>query len=109
MISLSGEPLHLRPIETRHENYVRRTWLESWRDLVRGTGVPEDLFFGGARPIVDTLLEHTHVAVTERSPGTVHGWIAGTAGKLFFVYTPWELRRKGIARSMITQVCRETL
>jgi hypothetical protein len=106
VISLSGEPLDLVPIEERHRGYVRGTWIKSYRELANGTGVPKDLIVAGGESIVDVLLDRAQVAVAAKSPGTVHAWICGEKGALYFVYVPFELRRKGIASAMIRKVCR---
>jgi hypothetical protein len=106
MISLSGEPLHLRPIEPRHENYVLETWVKTWRDMWRGSGVPEELIVRGVRPIAEGLLRHTIVAVTERSPATVHAWICGEPGAVFFLYLPHELIHTPLRMQIVNAVCR---
>ncbi len=107
MITLDGETLRLYPAEPRHHAYILRTWLETAQDMAGGRGLPRGLIYGGTRRIAEDCLDSVQVLVSETAPATVHAWICGEPGALFWIYVPFPLRRRGIARAMIAAVCGE--
>lgn len=105
MIAASGEELFLRPADDRHRNYVLSTCVRETSLLLMRNGLRKKQVEKAAEFIAKTLIDHVWVVTTEQSPSTAHGWICAVNGTLLFVYVPHELRKQGIAKHMMKEVC----
>lgn len=105
MITAAGEELFLRPADSRHHNYIYSTCVREACAIIKGRGLPKRLVADGIEHIMSGLMDHVQVATTENSPATAHAWICAVRGALMFVYVPHELRRQGIAKHLVREVC----
>ncbi len=102
-VEWEGEALLIRPVATDEEALVFQTWIRSYRPLMKG--VEHQAYHQGQRRRVERLWRLTSVAVTERAPEAPHAWVCGRFGVLHYVYVPFELRRRGLAKLLVRSVC----
>ena len=88
-----------------HADHARITkdWLMSYADRARCS---PDVYRAGQRALIERLLPLAHVLY--RTGSEIHGWVCGAPGVVHYAYVPAELRRNGIARSMVLAVAGES-
>jgi hypothetical protein len=106
VIRIAGEDFVLIKADRLHENYVFSTAIHSVWDIVKGMGLNRQLVAAGVRSTLEALMCGVHVLVSAPTSPTVHAWICGEPGTLYFVFVPFELRRQGIASAMVKAVCK---
>lgn len=103
-LSLSEHGLALRPYRPEDKAYVLSTAIRSAYEVIRGPAVPKGAAILGIREVAEALLPYVLLACSAEDAKTIHAWIAVHNGKLFWIYVPHALRRRGIARAMLNEV-----
>lgn len=98
----------LREYAPGDEAYLMSTWLRDLRDA-DPSPVPDDLFFGAMRPLVDRLMADPTVrctiAVATDNPREIFGYVVAIPQELLiWVHVRKPLRRRGLAKLMLAQV-----
>jgi GNAT superfamily N-acetyltransferase len=86
--------MNVEPMRAEHRGYVCSTWARGQRIGLR------------TRPafrLVNRIVDASRVVVIASGP-TVHAWACGDGDVLHYVYVPRELRGRGIARRLISQL-----
>lgn len=98
-----GERLLLRPVTTTDRAFVFATWMRSYRQTK--SSVEYEQYHRCQVRRVERLWDTAHVVCREQAPETIHAWICGGPGLLHYVYVPPALRRRKLARTVITAHC----
>ncbi len=98
--------MFLRAMQGSDLNYIRNSWIRNYQPFAK---VSSGIFTRNHPRIIDELLSSrsasTVVACTGDDPMVVHGWACGeTDGPLHWVFVPYPLRGRGIARELIKAV-----
>lgn len=97
------QSLRLVRATPEHRSFILGTWVKSYRSQARkeNFGGYYDKYEPG---IAESRWEDCWVA-TDEDGYTVYAWVCGETGNLWHVYVVPELRRKGVADSMILHAC----
>jgi hypothetical protein len=82
------------PMQQAHRGYVCSTWANGQRLGIR------------TRPafrLVNRIIDVARVVVIAQGP-TVHAWACADDDVLMYAYVPPELRRRGVARKLVTSL-----
>lgn len=95
----------LREYAPADEAYVLSTWLRDLRDA-DPSPVPDDLFFGAHRALVDRLMADPAVSFTVAAaadnPREIFGYVVAIPSELLlWVHVRKPLRRRGLAKLML--------
>jgi len=100
----------LRKAQKSDLNFIRSTWLESYRDGLAVRGVPHKIYYGRHERIIRALMKRAFLMVLVRrdDPDYIVGWACceKTSGGLIlhYLYTRGKYRRGGLARALMTAV-----
>jgi hypothetical protein len=101
-----GETLLLRSVNDGDRGFIYSTWLYSYRATQHAhKGRWRDAYEAGQRRRIDRLWPGVIVACSPEVPVSIHAWVCGKPGRLDYVYVPFELQRKGLARLVVDKVC----
>lgn len=115
-IEQDGEKIDLRVIraEKIHRSYILSTWVKSYASTVRRQKVsctketvltvPLDVYLANEPKVAESLWDRAYI-VTGDDGISIHGWVCGDIGKLWHIYVPPGLRRKGLASALIRLSC----
>jgi GNAT superfamily N-acetyltransferase len=106
-VSWLGEEMLLRPAEATDRSFVFATWMRSYREVQKH--IAYEAYHTGQGRRVERLWKSSMVACRESAPDTIHAWVCGSPGLLHYVYVPPTLRRKGLAKALVDQVCGKPL
>lgn len=110
--ALAALPITIRALDRDDVGYVRRTWLESYKQAPRMDRLPWPVFKATSGKSIDTLLarDDVHVLGGYHPSGRVLGWCASTPGRsvsaLHWVYVRFALgeektRRRHVATQLL--------
>lgn len=105
---LSDFGFTLRPATDKDKAYILSTAIRSVYEVVRGPAIPKASALIGIRDVAEALLPYVSVAVHADDPATIHAWIAAHNGKLFWIYVPHALRRRGVAKALLEAAVTDT-
>lgn len=115
-IALPGIRLLIRPAEERHRSFILATWVRSIASTVRKTrvisgpanlGLSNQIFLTEEPKLAERFWAHSWVVTPEDDENVIHAWACGKPGTLYHAYTPPDLRRVGVCRSLVTYICGE--
>lgn len=104
-LEFHGEPIDLRPMTEDDVAFVYSTWLQSYRR--RFVDLTRRVYWKQQRERVDRIVSATRIACQPGAERAIHGYVCGGPGLLHYVYVPFELRGRGLARDMTRAVCGE--
>ena len=106
-VDLEKLGLVLLPMEQVHRNFVISTWVLSAADAMSKRGPRRPLCKDEEDVLAKRAIEAGTVYVLADAHDTevLHGWICGRRGLLQWGYLPPLLRKRGIFREMVRQVC----
>lgn len=92
-------------------NFIRDSWLKSYRDSAWVAGIPSAVFYPFHGIKVDMLLNESDVRIAHyrKDPNQVYGWIAArvydTELIVHYIYVKSTFRKFGIGRDLLSSVC----
>lgn len=94
--------------DERHRSYILSTWVRSYESTVRrlsvfGMRIRGEDYRAGETRVAEANWANSKV-VTNSEGFTVHAWVCGTPGRLWHAYVTPELRRSGVASSLVGHV-----
>ena len=102
VVSIEDEPITLRHAGEDDLAYVLKTWVRSYKPLSR---IPAQIYdrehIGVIRRILSGERTRIVIASPEDSPTGIVGWACADDEQLHYVYVPFALRGKGLARELI--------
>lgn len=108
------ESLVIQQAETQHRNFILSTWVKSYahfgRRMYVSVGshdrvhVPEQYYISGENALAEASWAECKV-VTDPKGYTVYAWVCAAPGKLWHAYTVPELRKNGIFKALVREVC----
>lgn len=102
------EELPVIPAKPEHRSYILSTWVKSYESSVRrltvaGMRIQTDVYRAGESKLAEKYWHISGVLVSPGDEYTIHGWVCASAGRLWHVYVPPQLRGNGVARELVEQ------
>lgn len=95
----------VHPVDPEERAMVFATWIRSYKDVATGAGVCPSTYFLEQDRVISRLFSLTHIAFRAEAPSVIHGWVCGRPGVLHYAYVRPDIRRCGLARQMVDEVC----
>ena len=97
------EKLPIRLAQEEHRAFILATWVRSYASHAR-KAVPRSAYAEGEAKLAERFWPKTFVVTSPDDDYTIHAWICCEPGHLYHVYVIPELRRKGIADSLVRKL-----
>lgn len=98
------ETLPIRPAGAQHRSFILATWIQSYMGMARKQMLKKT--YETEEPkLAEKLWSKALIITPQDEDFTVHGWVCAVGNTLYQCYVPPELRRLGIAGTLIKAAC----